>query len=347
MKNATSRKAVPEVVNSLAARAAERAMKLREEFLSRGLFTAEMAADYNTANDVPMGVVSSAVLGARAAEHAATTLAEGTAASIAEPVEPEEVAIVAAPVEPEPIVEAPVVETPVETKPDEAEELPPLADDVLEPVETKPSAQVAPTVSLRDQVIARIAADIRETRVAGAQRTASPAPTEHRAHPPRPDRPARPARPMRPTPAPKAEYVLGVGEYWCNGCPRRHVTTNPLVPELRELKRRFDHPPTEAELVAIAACELVFQDERRKPAAQQVRWFPLEAQIDVVARDAVEHAARETADRAHTNRRAARAVAGAMPYVSASKPKASSLSNRGKQVCDGFEDALERMRSKR
>lgn len=346
--NAGNRNAVPEVTNPIAARVADRARQLREEFLNRGLFTAKMAADYRTAGDVPMQVVSSAVLGARAAEHAATTLVEGTAASIAEPVETEEVApvaIIEAPVEPEPAVTAPVVETSVETASDE---LPPLADDVLEPVETKPSAQVAPTVSLRDQVIARIAAGIRETRVAGAQRTASPAPTtEHRAHPPRPDRPARPARPMRPTPAPKAEYVLGVGEYWCNGCPRRHVTTNPLVPELREIKRRFDHPPTRAELVAIAACEMVFQDEQRKPAARQVRWFPLDVQVDVVARDAVEHAARETADRAHTNRRAARAVAGAMPYVSASKPKASSLSNRGKQVCDGFEDALERMRSKR
>jgi len=329
--NATVEAQLPGIAR--AARAAEVAKAFREEFNTRKLFTQAMADDYSVVANVPLNIVVSAVLSARDADQASTTLVEATAASIAIPVEPEP---------------APVAATPaVETAPAEADELPQPADEFY--AANKP-AVVAPTLSLRDQAIARIAAGLRERKATQGQRAASPAPTtEHRAHPPRPDRPVRPARPMRPAPAPKAEYVLGKGEYWCTQCPRRHVTTEPLVPELREIKRIFDHPPTRAELVAIAACEEVLRDERRKPAARQVRWFPLEAQVDVVAHDAAEHAANEAAegkaDRVRTDRRATRAVAGAMPYVPPA-PKASSPSKRSKQNCDGFAGALEKMRSK-
>lgn len=88
-------------------------------------------------------------------------------------------------------------------------------------------------------------------------------------------------------PAPEAERVLAPGECWCTKCPRRHPVkvADAFVPSMRWLKRYFDHAPGVDELIAIAGCRGVFQDEARKPEAERVHWYRLEEQFQAIVDD--------------------------------------------------------------
>ena len=72
------------------AQAADVALELRREFVTRGLFTQAMEDDFGVVSEVPLGIVSSAVLRSRADEAAAKANLEAMQASLATPVVDEE-----------------------------------------------------------------------------------------------------------------------------------------------------------------------------------------------------------------------------------------------------------------
>lgn len=68
------------------AQAADVALELRREFVTRGLFTQAMEDDFGVVSEVPLGIVSSAVLRSRADEAAAKANLEAVQASLLTPV---------------------------------------------------------------------------------------------------------------------------------------------------------------------------------------------------------------------------------------------------------------------